>query len=119
MLASQVLGIFKQLTKTDPQCEFDCAQTLVVIAEVARRSGAAMHAKGQLGSALRTYKNAIGDNHPDVAHVHNSMGGLLFEIGTPDAMQEAREHVPMARSCGGAWPKPAPTMRRTRDMSRN
>lgn len=83
----QVLGIFKQLAKTDPQYEFDCAATLVSIADVARHAGSAAHAKGQLGSALRTYKVVLGESHPDVAHVHNSMGGLLFEIGTPDALQ--------------------------------
>eukprot|EP00327_Prymnesium_parvum_P014800 CAMPEP_0113272950 /NCGR_PEP_ID=MMETSP0008_2-20120614/23590_1 /TAXON_ID=97485 /ORGANISM="Prymnesium parvum" /LENGTH=915 /DNA_ID=CAMNT_0000122433 /DNA_START=28 /DNA_END=2775 /DNA_ORIENTATION=+ /assembly_acc=CAM_ASM_000153 len=91
-----VLGIFKQLAKTDPSCQFDCAATLVQIAEVARRAGSAAHAKGQLGSALRTYKHVLGENHPDVAHVHNSMGGLLFEIGTPEALLEARSHVEAA-----------------------
>ena len=91
-----VLGVFKQLAKTDPSCEFDCANTLVQIADIARSAGGAVHARGQLGSALRTYKNVLGDNHPEVAHVHNSMGGLLFEIGTPESLQEARSHVEAA-----------------------
>ena len=36
-----VLGIFKQLAKKEPHYQFDCAATLVRIADVARHSGGA------------------------------------------------------------------------------
>jgi tetratricopeptide (TPR) repeat protein len=88
-----VLGIYKHLSKAEPAVEFECAQTLVQIAAVAKHTGNTEHAKSLCSAALRTYRNVLGDSHPMVAHVLNKIGGLCYEMGSDADIAEAKQHV--------------------------
>ena len=87
------IGIYKQLSATDSQAEFDRAQCLVEIASIARHAGNASRAKSLCLAALRTYKSVLGESHPQVALVLNKLGGLCFELGTKEELEEAKRHV--------------------------
>ena len=63
------------------------------IASIARHAGNASRAKSLCLAALRTYKSVLGDSHPQVALVLNKLGGLCFELGTKEELEEAKRHV--------------------------
>ena len=94
-------GIYSQLKKPehgDEQAAFDAAQTLVLIAKVSRTGGGAAQAKSMMGHALRTFRVTLGDTHPQVAAVLNSMSVLCVELANCSAPCERKALMEEARA---------------------
>ena len=100
-------GIYKQLAQSDttqpdngsdPDALFDSATTLVLIAKVARNTkGGLSQAKSMMGHALRIYRQVLGDKHPDVAGVLNSLSVLCVELGNTLGEKEEKVMLGEAR----------------------
>ena len=71
------------------EAALDAAKTLVLIAKVSRAAGQTSQAKSMMSYALRTIRATLGDNHPDVAAVLNSMSSLCIEVGMPRTTHSA------------------------------
>ena len=54
----------------------------VLIAKVSRAAGQSAQAKSMMAYALRTIRSTLGDNHPEVAAVLNSMSALCIEVAS-------------------------------------
>lgn len=106
-------GIYKQLSKPEFEDEnacLDAAKTLVLIAKVSRAAGQSSQAKSMMAYALRTIRSTLGDNHPDVAAVLNSISSLCLEVGSglgpkqqkvmlAEAQAYAEEALAIAEEC--------------------
>ena len=91
------------------------AHTLVAIAKVSRAAGQSAQAKSMMAYALRTIRTTLGDNHPDVAAVLNSMSNLCIEIATASGQKEQKVLMKEALQCAcGSCPCQAPAHPHTR-----
>ena len=75
----------------DGHAALDAARTLVTIAKVSRAAGQCAQAKSMMAYALRTIRSTLGESHPDVAAVLNSMSTLCLEVSEGLGAKEQKE----------------------------